>query len=106
MVDFDYVIVGAGAAGCVLASRLSEDPGNRVLVLEYGGHDTNPMLYVPEGSISRCGAAAIATITRPRRSGAPARSRRHCPARQPATPQPPRWRSPGSPPTSSAKTHK
>src|SRR5260370_41923028 len=55
MVDFDYVIVGAGAAGCVLASRLSEDPGNRVLVLEYGGHDTNPMLYVPEGSISRCG---------------------------------------------------
>jgi len=42
MVDFDYVIVGAGTAGCVLASRLSEDPGNRVLVLEYGGHETNP----------------------------------------------------------------
>jgi choline dehydrogenase len=42
MVDFGYVIVGAGTAGCVLASRLSEDPGNRVLVLEYGGHDTNP----------------------------------------------------------------
>jgi len=49
MVDFDYVIVGAGAAGCVLASRLSEDPGNQVLLLEYGGRDANPLLYVPEG---------------------------------------------------------
>jgi len=49
MVDFDYVIVGAGAAGCVLAGRLSEDPGNQVLLLEYGGRDTNPLLYVPEG---------------------------------------------------------
>jgi choline dehydrogenase-like flavoprotein len=49
MVDFDYVIVGAGAAGCVLASRLSEDLGNQVLLLEYGGPDTNPLLYVPEG---------------------------------------------------------
>jgi choline dehydrogenase-like flavoprotein len=47
--DFDYVIVGAGAAGCVLANRLSEDPDNQVLLLEYGGRDTNPLLYVPEG---------------------------------------------------------
>src|SRR2546430_12150612 len=103
MVDFDYVIVGAGAAGCVLASRLSEDPGNRVLVLEYGGRDTNPVLYVPEGSISRCGAAAIATITRPGRSVLAARSRRRCPSRSPATPRPPRWRSAGPPPISSSK---
>ena len=44
MVDFNYVIVGAGTADCVLASRPSEDPGNRVLVLKGGGHDTNPML--------------------------------------------------------------
>jgi choline dehydrogenase len=49
MVDFDYVIVGAGAAGCVLANRLSADPKNRVLLLEYGGHDSNPMIYVPKG---------------------------------------------------------
>ena len=47
--DFDYVIVGAGAAGCVLANRLSENPRNQVLLLEYGGRDTNPMLYIPKG---------------------------------------------------------
>jgi choline dehydrogenase len=49
IVDFDYVIVGAGAAGCVLANRLSEDPGNQVLLLEYGGSAINPMLSVPRG---------------------------------------------------------
>jgi GMC oxidoreductase len=49
MVDFDYIIVGAGAAGCVLANRLSKDPKNQVLLLEYGGRDRNPMIYVPKG---------------------------------------------------------
>jgi choline dehydrogenase len=49
LVDFDYVIVGAGAAGCVLAGRLSENPENAVLLLEYGGRDTNPLLHVPAG---------------------------------------------------------
>ncbi len=49
MVDFDYVIVGAGAVGCVLANRLSEDPGNQVLLLEDGGGDTNPVL---QGNLS------------------------------------------------------
>jgi choline dehydrogenase len=42
MVDFGHVIVGAGAVGCVLASRLAEDPDSQVLLLEYGGGDTTP----------------------------------------------------------------
>lgn len=46
---YDYIIVGAGAAGCVLAYRLSENPAHRVLLLEFGGTDRNPMHYVPKG---------------------------------------------------------
>ncbi len=46
---FDYVIVGAGAAGCVLANRLSEDPRTSVLVIEAGGGDSHPMHLVPKG---------------------------------------------------------
>jgi choline dehydrogenase len=45
----DYVIVGAGSAGCVLANRLSEDPNIRVLLLEAGGRDWNPYIHVPAG---------------------------------------------------------
>ena len=47
--EFDYIIVGAGSAGCVLAYRLSADPNNRVLVLEAGGPDTDPMIHIPLG---------------------------------------------------------
>jgi GMC oxidoreductase len=62
---FDYVIVGPGAAGSVLANRLSEDPNNRVLLSEYGGRDWNPIIYVPKGSFSLSGVSATPTNTPP-----------------------------------------
>src|SRR5437879_4132877 len=46
---YDYVIVGAGSAGCVLAYRLTADPAIRVLLLEAGGRDTHPLIHVPIG---------------------------------------------------------
>ncbi len=47
--SFDYVIVGAGTAGCVLANRLSADPAVSVLLLEAGGKDTYPWIHIPVG---------------------------------------------------------
>lgn len=50
MVDhWDYVIIGAGSAGCVLAERLSRDPRTRVLVLEAGGANRHPLITMPKG---------------------------------------------------------
>jgi len=47
--DFDYVIVGGGVAGCILANRLSADPDTRVLLLEAGGKDDSPLIAAPGG---------------------------------------------------------
>ncbi len=46
---FTYIVIGAGAAGCVLANRLSADPANRVLLLEAGNRDVSPLVKIPAG---------------------------------------------------------
>jgi len=53
--EYDYVVVGAGSAGCVVANRLSANPANRVLVLEGGGHDRWIWFHIPVGYLFAIG---------------------------------------------------
>ena len=50
---FDYVVVGAGSAGCVIASRLTEDADVRVVLLEAGNEDSQPEIHIPASSAAR-----------------------------------------------------
>src|SRR6202007_3461655 len=53
--EYDYIIVGAGSAGCVMANRLSADPATRVLLLEAGGRDNWIWFHIPVGYLFAIG---------------------------------------------------
>ena len=53
--DYDYIVVGAGTAGCILANRLSADPKSRVLILEAGGNDNWIWFHIPVGYLFAIG---------------------------------------------------
>ena len=69
METFDYVIIGAGSAGCVLTNRLSEDASTSICVLEAGPRDWHPYIHLPAGCAATrdIAPAAIAPAMKSRR---------------------------------------
>ena len=62
----DYVIGGAGSAGCVLANRLTENPAMRVVLIEAGGRDWNPLIHIPVGFMKLLDHPTLTWGSRPR----------------------------------------
>lgn len=68
VVEFDFIIVGAGSAGCLLANRLSANPDHRVLLIEAGGKDNWFWIKVPVGYLYTIANPVPTGVSRPSRT--------------------------------------